>query len=177
MFKIRVFALLFSFFLFSTNLFAENKVAYINIDLILTETVPAKSLLSQLKLIEQKKIKKLKNDEIKLKDEENKILTTKNIISTEEFNKKVNNFQKKVDLHRKLKDENIQNLKQKRNNEILRFFNLINPIIEKIMEKNSIGILIEKKNVFIAKSNYDITKIVIDEINKNIKDFLIEQNE
>ena len=52
--------------------------------------------------------------------------------------------------------------------------NLVNPIIEKIMEKNSIGILIEKKNIFIAKSNYDITEIVIEEINKNIKDFLIE---
>ena len=42
------------------------------------------------------------------------------------------------------------------------------------MEKNSIAILIEKKNIFIAKSNYDITEIVIEEINKDIKDFLIE---
>ena len=177
MYKIKIFILLISLFFFQTNLYAENKVAYINVDLILTESIPAKSLLSQLKLVEQKKIKEIKNEEIKLKEEENKILTTKNIISTEEFNKKVNNFQKKVDLHRKLKDENIQNLKQKRNKEILRFFNLINPIIEKIMEKNSIGILIEKKNVFIAKSNYDITEVVIEEINKNIKDFLIKQNE
>ena len=171
---IKIFILLISLFFFPTNLYAENKVAYINVDLILTESIAAKSLLSQLKLIEQKKIKKIKNDEIKLKDEENKILTTKNIISKEEFDKSVDIFQKKVDLHRKLKDENIKNLKQKRNREILRFFNLINPIIEKIMEKNSIGILIEKKNIFIAKSNYDITAIVIEEINKNIKDFLIE---
>jgi outer membrane protein len=174
MFKIRVFALLIFLFFFSTNLFAENKVAYINVDLILTESIPAKSLLSQLKLIEQKKIQKIKNDEIKLKDEENKILSTKNIISKAEFDKSVNNFQNKIDSHKKLKDENIQSLKQKRNKEILRFFSLINPIIEKIMEKNSIGILIEKKNIFIAKSNYDITEIVIEEINKNIKDFLIE---
>ena len=171
---IKVFALLISLFFFSTNLFAENKVAYINVDLILNESIPAKSLLSQLNLIEQKKIKEIKNEEIKLKDEENKILTTKNIISKEEFDISVDTFQKKVDLHRKLKDENIQNLKQKRKKEILRFFNLVNPIIKKIMEKNSIGILIEKKNIFIAKSNYDITEIVIEEINKNIKDFLIE---
>ena len=46
--------------------------------------------------------------------------------------------------------------------------------LEKVMEKNSIAILIEKKNIFIAKSNYDITEIVIEEINKDIKDFLIE---
>ena len=174
MFVIKLFTLSITLIFFSTYLFAENRVAYINVDLILTESIPAKSLLSQLNLIEQKKIKEIKNEEIKLKDEENKILTTKNIISKEEFDISVDTFQKKVDLHRKLKDENIQNLKQKRNKEILRFFNLVNPIIKKIMEKNSIGILIEKKNIFIAKSNYDITEIVIEEINKNIKNFLIE---
>ena len=98
---IKVFTLLISLFFFSTNLFAENKVAYINVDLILNESIPAKSLLSQLNLIEQKKIKEIKNEEIKLKDEENKILTTKNIISKEEFDISVDTFQKKVDLHRK----------------------------------------------------------------------------
>ena len=41
------------------------------------------------------------------------------------------------------------------------------------MEKNSIGILIEKKNIFIAKSNYDITKNVLEKINKQIKEFKI----
>ena len=174
MYKIKLFFLLISFFFFSTNLYAESKVAYINIDLVLSESIPSKSLFSQLKLIEEKQIKKIKDEETKLKDEEKKILAKKNIISKEEFNKNVNSFKKKVDTHRKSKEDNIQNLKQKRNNEILRFFKLINPIIEKIMAQNSIGILMEKKNIFIAKSNYDITEIVIDEINKNIKDFLIE---
>ena len=46
--------------------------------------------------------------------------------------------------------------------------------LEKIMEKNSIGILLEKKNIFIAKSNYDITEILIQDINKNIKEFAID---
>ena len=174
MYKIKIFILLISLSFFSTNLYAENKVAYINIDLVLSESVPSKSLFSQLKLVEEKQIKKIQNEETNLKNEEKKILATKNIISKEEFNKSINNFQKKVDSHIKLKEVNIQNLKQKRNNEILRFFKLINPIIEKIMAQNSIGILMEKKNIFIAKSNYDITEIVIEEINKNIKDFLIE---
>ena len=174
MYKIKIFILLISLSFFSTNLYAENKVAYINIDLVLSESIPSKSLFSQLKLIEQKHIKKIKVDENNLKDEEKKILATKNIISKDQFQNNVNIFQKKVELHTKSKEENIQNLKQKRNKEVLRFFKLINPIIEKIMEKNSIGILIEKKNIFIAKSNYDITEIVIEEINKNIKEFIIE---
>ena len=160
--------------LISTFSFAENKIAYIDLDLILSESEPAKLLFFQLKEIEEKKMNKLKKDEIILKDEEKKILSSKNILSKEEFNSKVRNFQKKVNLYNELKEENIQNLKQKRNKEILRFLNLINPLIEKIMEKNSIGILLEKKNIFIAKSNYDITEILIQDINKNIKEFAID---
>ena len=43
------------------------------------------------------------------------------------------------------------------------------------MEENSIEILFEKKNIFIAKSNYDITQIVIENINKNIKNYKIQE--
>ena len=175
MFIIRLFAFLFFLCFFSTNLFAENKVAYINVDLILTESVPAKSLLSQLKLIEQKEIKRLKNDEKRLKEEENKILTTKNIISKEEYIKNVNIFKEKISSYQIRKKDIIENLKKKRNNEVMRFFKLINPIIETVMEKNSIDIIIEKKNIFIAKSNYDITGDIINNIDENIKDFIIEK--
>jgi Skp family chaperone for outer membrane proteins len=41
------------------------------------------------------------------------------------------------------------------------------------MDKNSISILIEKKNIFIAKSNYDITKNILEIINNEIKEFKI----
>jgi|TARA_B110000037_G_C17124702_1_gene507526 outer membrane protein len=162
-------------FFFSTFVFADNKTAYINVDLILSESKPSKLLFSQLKEIEDKKLKKLKNYEINLKEEEKKILSTKNIISEDEYNKSVNNFKKKVNNFKDIKKKDIENLKKIRNREIIRFFKLINPIIEKIMEENSIEILFEKKNIFIAKSNYDITQIVIEDINKNIKEFNLQE--
>ena len=91
----RIFVIFVSLFFFSSNLYAENKVAYINIDLILSKSNPSKSLFSQLELIEQKQIEKIKNNEIKLKEEKKKIFATKNIISKDEFNKNVDTFQKK----------------------------------------------------------------------------------
>ena len=160
------------FFLISFS-FAETKIAFIDVDLILSKSEPSKLLFSQLKVIEEKKLENLKIDETSLKEEENKILKTKNIISKEEFNKSVNIFKDKVNNYQNSKDKVIENLKQIRNKEIIRFFNLINPIIENIMEENSIEILIDKKNIFMAKSDNDITQIVIENINKNIKEFLI----
>ena len=159
----------------SSNLLAENKVAYIDLDRILTNTDAGKSLFKQLNNLEKFKLQNLENDEKKLKEEENKILSTKNILTQDEYMKKVNAFKKKIPIYQKKKKDTIDNLQKKRNAEVIRFLKMTNPLIESIMEKNSIDILIEKKNIFIAKSNTDITNIVIEDINKNIKDFEIKK--
>ena len=57
----------------------------------------------------------------------------------------------------------------------MRFLKQINPIIEAYMKKNSIDILIEKKNIFIAHSNYDITDDIIKNIDENINDIIIQK--
>ncbi|MDA7771069.1 OmpH family outer membrane protein [Candidatus Pelagibacter sp.] len=162
-------------FSFSTLCYADNNLAYINIDLILSESEPAKKLFLQLKDKENKVIEQIKKNEENLKIEESKILSSKNIISTDEYNKNVSDFKNKVNEYKRIKNETIQKLNKQRQNEIMRFLKLINPIIEKIMTDKSIEILIEKKNIFIAKSNYDITQFVINDINNNIKNFLIEK--
>jgi Skp family chaperone for outer membrane proteins len=76
--------------------------------------------------------------------------------------------------YRKNKIKEIDKLKTKRNRNILNFIKLINPIIEKYMSDNSISILLDKKNIFIASKNYDITKNLITLIDKDIKSIDIE---
>ena len=43
------------------------------------------------------------------------------------------------------------------------------------MKNNSIVIILDKKNVFIAKANHDITNDIIEIINKNITKFKIKE--
>ncbi|MDB3943176.1 OmpH family outer membrane protein [Candidatus Pelagibacter sp.] len=162
-------------FFFSTSSFADIKTGYIDLDLILAKSIPSKILFSELKINEEKELQNLNKKEIDLKNEEKNILSKKNIVSEEEYNKSVSSFKKKINNYNNEKKIVIENLKQIRNKEIIRFFNLINPIIEKTMEKDSIEILFEKKNIYIAKSSYDITQIVIENINNEIKDFKMQE--
>ena len=159
----------------TSNLLAENKVAYIDLDKILVSTDSGKALFKQLNNLEKLELENLKNEEKAFKEEENKILSTKNLLTQDEYTKKVNVFKKKVSVYQNKKKAIIDGLQKKRNTEVVRFLKMTNPLIQSIMESNSIDILIEKKNVFIAKSNTDITNVVIDEINKNIKNFEIEK--
>ena len=160
---------------FSTSSFADIKTGYIDLDFILAKSIPSKILFSKLKINEEKELENLKKKEIDLKNEEKNILSKKNIVSEDEYNKSISSFKNKINNYNKEKKIVIENLKQIRNKEIIRFFNLINPIIEKTMENDSIEILFEKKNIYIAKSSYDITQIVIENINNEIKDFKIQE--
>ena len=63
----------------------------------------------------------------------------------------------------------VSNFNKNKNIELENLFKLINPIIQNFMEKNSINILIERKNVFLGKINSDITSDLINLINKEIK--------
>ena len=162
-------------FLLSTNyLCAAEKVAYLDIDSVLTNTLAGKSLLYNLKKEEEVKINEFKINDEKFKNHEKKILAKKNIISDEEIKKEFNELQIKLQKYNQNKNNEIENLKKKRNTNIVNFLNLINPIIEKYMTDNSIYILMDKKNIFIANNNYDITKKLIELIDNQIKTVEIE---
>ena len=148
---------------------AEDKVSYIDIDYILTNTVAGKEILNLLKKEEELKINEFKLIENDFKNEENKILAKKNLISKEEINKDLKLLQDKIQKYNKVKLKEIDALKNKRNRNIINFINQINPIIEKYMTDNSIYMLIDKKNVFIASKDYDITKKLTELIDNQIK--------
>ena len=154
----------------STNsIQAKEKISYIDVDYILTTTIAGKSLLNKLKEEEKLKIDKLKSKDEDFKKKENSILAKKNVISKNEITKELKLLQIEFDEYRKDKIKQVEELKKKRNENIISFFNLLNPIIEKYMTDNSIYMLIDKKNVFIANKDYDITNKLIELIDNQIK--------
>jgi len=156
------------------SLKAEDKVSYIDIDYILTNTIAGKKLLKTLKNEEELKIKNYKLSDDNFKNEEKKILAKKNLISKEEIEKEMKILRNKFQKYKKDQTIEVEKLKNKRNKNIVNFLNMINPIIEKYMSDNSIYMIIDKKNVFIANKNYDITNNLIELIDNQIKNIEIK---
>ena len=155
-------------FFFSSNLFANDKVAILDLDKVLSDTIIGKKLLSNLENEEDKIFTNFKNKEKELKEQESKILASRNILSEEQFNIDVKEFQKKVNKYKTYKNKSLEELNKKKKEEFLKILTKINPIIEKYMQENSISIIHDKKNVFIANKNYDITENIVKLVNKNI---------
>ena len=164
-----LFKIIFIYLALCLNTLAENKVGYLDLDFILSNINAGKILFNKLEKNESKKIEELKIKEVNLKNEENKILASKNIISEDQLKINVDNFKIKLQKYKKLKNTELDSLKKIRNEEVLNLINKINPIIKDYMTKNSISIIIDKKNIYIADKKFDFSDNLIELINKKIK--------
>ena len=164
-FLILITVLFFSFNLTITS--ANENIRYINIDEILNNSDLGKIIIDKLKKQNDINIDKIKTKENEIKKENEELTKLKNIINEEEFSKKLIILKKKIDDFNILKKELSDELNEFKKKEIKLFFEKINPIIEKYMEQNSIALILDKKNIFVARSDYDMTKELLDLINKN----------
>ena len=151
------------------NVYGEVKIAYVDIDFVLTNINAGKKVFEKLENNEKLKRETFNNKEKKLKEEENKILASRNIISEEQLDINIKEFQNKLKDYRNYKSEELKKLNKIKNDEIVKLLNLINPLIQEYMKSNSINFLMDKKNIYIADKNYDLTNKLIEIINKKIK--------
>ena len=158
------------FFLSITNFsYAENKIAYLDIDSVLEKTLIGKSIYKDLNDLNKKNIEKLKKIEKQLKNQEEDIISKKSIISSEAFNEEVSKLKLKINSFKEEKNNMVQDFSQKKKLDIKKFLNKINPIIQGYMKSNSINILLDKKNILIGSDNLDITANIIKLIDEKLK--------
>ena len=93
----------------------------------------------------------------------------KNIISKDELDKKIKEFQNDVKKFNIQKEEIQKEFINNKNKKLDELFQKINPLIIQYMNDNAIEMIIGKNNVYLAKSNLDITKKIIELIDKNFK--------
>ena len=156
-------------FFLNIHSFAETKIAYVDLDFLLSNSIVGKNLFENLKKKENLKLKELKDQEQKLKNEENKIISSKNLISEEKLTNDIEKFKKKLNDYKILKSSEIDKLQENRNKEVNNLLNSINSIIETYMNEKSITLIIDKKNIYIAHTKHDITNDLMELINNNIK--------
>ena len=162
-------------FLFFTNLaFSEQKIAFINMDKVISTSNSGSSILKQLNDLNNKNLQFLKKEEKKFKEKETKLISQKNIISDVDFQNQIKKLKSEIknynqNRNKMLKDFN--KLKVDNTNNLLK---LINPILVKFSNDEEISIILQKKDLVIAKTELDITDDVIKIVNSKIKEFIIK---
>ncbi len=125
-----------------------------------------------LKILDTKNstnLKILKEKEVKLKKQETELQNKKNIISSEEFNNEIKVLKIKINELRNEKKQLAIDFNKFKNEEFNKLLNKYNVVIQEYMKKNSIDIILDKKNIYIGKVSSDITEPVLQQINTKYK--------
>ena len=171
--------ILFSLFLvvllFFTNLaISEQKIAFINMDKVISTSNPGISILKQLNDIKKKNSNFLTNEEKKFKEKEKKLISQKKLISEADFKNKVNELKSEIKKYNQNRNKMIKDFNKLKVDNTNNLLKLINPILIKFSNDKEIAIILQKKDLVVAKTQLDITDEVIKIINSEVKEFKIK---
>ena len=160
--------LIFFFLILANFSFADEKVVYLDVNFLLTESEVGKYVNSNLKKIADDNKKIFEGFEEELKSDEDKLLAQQNILKKEDYDKKL------IDLRTKFKSyQDKKNIKNKelnilRNNAGNTILKNINEIMTEYSKKNSISLVIQKQSIIIGKTELDVTNDILKILNKKI---------
>jgi len=161
--------------IFFTNLaFSEQKIVFINMDRLISTSNAGASIFKQLTNLNNKNLKFLKSEEKKFKEKEIKLISQKNIISETDFKDKINKLKSEFKEYNKNRSKIIKDFNKLKVDNTNNLLKLINPILVKFSNDEEISVILQKKDLVVAKVELDITDKIIKIVNKNVKEFKIK---
>lgn len=154
------------FFFFSQNVQAVNKTVYIDIQYIIDNSKLGKFYKSKIKIIQDKNDLELTTTEKKIKKKENEINNQKNILSEEELNNKLKEINVMFTEYQKKRRKLKLDLSGQKKNYSEKILKILNPLLTNYVDKNSIELVIEKKNIVVGSKTLDITNSILEILNK-----------
>jgi len=161
-------------FIISLPSYSAEKVVYLDVEKIMQQSSAGKSIISQLKKKRDISISSFKKKEKEIFEKEKKLISQKNVLSQEEFEKKLKDLRGDINNYQKDRNKKINEINKSRINATTKLLKKITPILEDYSNKNSIRIIVQKKNIVMGKKEDDITKDILDLVNQKIKSIKID---
>ena len=162
-------------FLFFTNqVLSEQKIAFIDMDKVISISKSGSSILKELTDLNKKNLKFLTDEEKKFIEKETKLISQKNIISETDLKNKVNELKSEIKSYNQSRNKMLADFNKLKIDNTNNLLKLINPILVKFSNDNEIAIILQKKDLVVAKTQLDITDEVIKIVNSEVKEFKIK---
>ena len=152
----------------TTNAFAEDKVVYIDMNKILTDSKVGIFVEKELTKSHEAKLDNFNKTEEELKKEEIDLISKRNVMAREEFDKNVKILNEKAQEYQAQRRQWFDDISQKRNKARTEVLKSLDPIMTEYFEKNNISLILYKRNIAIGISELDVTDKIIDELNKKL---------
>jgi len=171
--KIILSSILVIFFIFINQALSEQKIAFIDMDKVISTSKSGSSILKQLTNLNNKNSKFLKEEKKKFKEKEAKLIAQKNILSEIDFKNRLNELKSEIKNYNQNRNKMLDDFNKLKIDNTNNLLKLINPILVKFSNDKEIAVILQKKDLVVAKTQLDITDEVIKIVNLEVKEFKI----
>jgi outer membrane protein len=172
--KILFSSFIFIFLFFINPVVSDQKIAFINMDKVMSTSKSGISILKQLTDLKNKNTKFLEKEEKRFKEKETKLISQKNILSEVDFKKKIDELKVEIKNYNQNRNKMIKDFNKLKVDNTNNLLKLINPILIKFSNDKDISIILQKKDLVVGKTELDITEEIIKIINAEVKEFKIK---
>ena len=162
------------FILISAPGYSSEKIVYLDVEKIMQQSIAGKSIIAQLKKKREILISNFKKKEKEIMDKEKKLIAQKNVLSKEEFESKIIELRKDISNYQKERNKTSNDIARSRVKASTNLINKLTPILEDYSKKNSIRIIVQKKNIVMGKKEDDITKDILELVNQKVKSIKLD---
>ena len=162
------------FITFFTAGYSSEKIVYLDVEKIMQDSTAGKSIISQIKKKREKSISKFKKKEKEIVDKEKKLISQKNVLSKQEFENKIKELRSEISNYQKERNKTSNDITRLRVTASTKLINKLTPILEDYAKKNSIRIIVQKKNIVMGKKEDDITKDILELVNQKVKNIKLD---
>ena len=148
--------------------FAEQKIVVLDMTYVLNQSKAGKGAQDFLKKSLSNNQKKFKDIEDNLKKEEGDLLGKRTVLSKEEYQKKADVLRKKVIDYQSQRRVALDKIATQRTESRKILIDKLDPILSDYIKENDISLVIDKKHMLGGKPEHDITKIIIEKLNKEL---------
>ncbi len=162
--------LIITFFIINFNTLSYSaEVYFVDIKQILNKSKAGKKAQNFLREKYDIENKKLNKEAASIKKEETDLISQKKIINPEEYKKKLNSLRTKSSNFQKKRRDASNDWLNKKNEARGKLISALNPILQKYMKENNIEMIVDKKYVLLANSNFDLTDKILKILDKELK--------
>ena len=162
------------FFIISTPLYSSEKIVYLDVEKIMQESIAGKAIIAKIKKKREISISKFKKKEKDIFDKEKKLIAQKNVLSKDEFESKIKELRNEISNYQKERSKTLNNIAKLRVKASTKLISKLTPILEEYSKKNSIRIIIQKKQIVMGTKEDDITQDILELVNQKIKNIKLD---
>ena len=161
-------------FIYPIKSFSSDKIVFLDMNKVLNNSDAGKYINDELKKkdeIYRKNIKELENS-IKKDDED--ISAKKNLLNQDELNNKIAELNNKIKKYQEQINNNRKDLEALKIKYTKVLLEKLKPILSDYSKKNSVSLIIDKKNIVIGINDLNITDDIIKILDNNVKKINIQ---